>query len=82
MRKNAQKVLQAFAENKPKKGDSISTNGSEVFSYNMLIARTSPTGGVELLVYADAPSATTRSHIRAVEEFFSSRSIDSRFSNR
>lgn len=82
MRKNAQKVLQAFAENKSCNGDSIRTNGTEVYSYNMLIARTTPDGDIELLHYCDAPSATTRSHVRAIEQFFAPRSINARFHNR
>lgn len=69
----------AFAEKKAKNGKTISTDGTHVWSYNMMIARTIPeTGGVELINYNMAPSNTTRSHIRAVENFFAPASIERR----
>ncbi len=77
MRKNAEKVLQAFAKGKPCNGKTISTDGMNLYSYKMLIARTNNTNGIDLLDYSQAPSATTRSHIRAVEYFYP-KGIDSR----
>lgn len=78
MRKNAEKVLMAFAERKACNGGTIHTNGTELFSYNMKIAQINAKEGVDILDYNQAPSATTRSHIRACVNFFAAATIDSR----
>ncbi len=39
MRKNIEKVIEAFNAGKAMRGDSCSTTGNEIYSYNMLIAR-------------------------------------------
>lgn len=78
MRKNAEKVLMAFAEGKPCNGKTIKTDGVNLFSYAMKIAYKNEKGGIDLLEYEQAPTATTRSHIRAAESFFAPASIDSR----
>jgi hypothetical protein len=69
MRKNAQKVLNCFAQERACKEDTIRTDGQRVFSYGMLVARRTSTG-IELIEYNRAPSATTRSHVRALEQYF------------
>ena len=71
MRKNAEKVLEAFKVGNKYSCGPISTTGQEVYSYHMLIAkRTSK--GIELIEYNKAPSATTRTHVRALEITFPS----------
>jgi len=69
MRKNAQKVLQAFNAGQAANEKTISTNGKELFSYAMLIARKNG-DKVELIDYSKAPSNTTRSQVNAVRQFF------------
>lgn len=66
MRKNARKVIEAFNEGKPFNGQTIYTDGSVIFSYRMAIAEIRSDGSVWILPYENAPSATTKSHIRAV----------------
>lgn len=69
MRKNARNVLTAFAAGYPLNEKTISTDGSELYSYAMKIARKAPSGEVFALDVAP-PSATTSSHMRAVRAFF------------
>ncbi len=67
MRKNAEKVIKAFLEGKRAQGDSkktIHTDGRVLYSYAMPIAAHTA-NGVELIEYERAPSATTRSQVRA-----------------
>ena len=71
MRKNAEKVVEAFKAGKRYYCLTMYTDGQEVYSYFMLIAkRTSK--GIELIEYNKAPSATTRTHVRALEITFPS----------
>lgn len=73
MRKNAERVLQAFADGKPAVGDSrrtVHTDGRVVYSYRMPIAARLTDGTVIVVRYADAPTATTKSHVRACERSF------------
>jgi hypothetical protein len=77
VRKNAEKVLVAFEKGESCNGKTIQTDGESLFSYNMLIGRHSE-GLVSLLDYGNAPSATTRSHVRAAETYFRGR-IGERF---
>ncbi len=70
MRKNIQKVLEAFARGEALGGQTCSTSGQALFSYNLCIGYRKPNGDVVLLEYGKAPSATTRSHIKAAEGHF------------
>jgi hypothetical protein len=69
MRKNAEKVLNAFEKGESCNGQTISTDGDKLYSYSMLIGKRE-SGRISLVEYESAPSATTRSHIRAAEQFF------------
>jgi len=69
MRQNARNVLTAFAAGCSLNEKTISTDGKELYSYAMKIARKAPDGRVLALDVA-APSATTSSHMRAVLAFF------------
>lgn len=75
MRKNAETVLRAFANGESRDMGTISTDGQTLYSYSMKIGWRYP-HGVSLLYYSDAPTATTRSHVRAAEVFFGSRVIE------
>lgn len=69
MRKNLQKVVEAFQHHTAKVGDAkrtCSTDGQSIFSYRMEIARRLPNGKVALLEYKKAPSQTTRSQVSAL----------------
>ena len=71
MRKNISKVLESFLKRVPVRGDSkgtCSTDGQAVFSYAMPIAQRMPSGVYEVIRYDKAPSATTRSQVRAVQD--------------
>ena len=74
MRKNAQKVIDAFKRYESAQGDSkrtIWTDGKAVYSYAMKIAEhTDNNESVWIAHYSSAPSNTTRSHIRAVQRSF------------
>jgi hypothetical protein len=70
MRKNMQLVITKFAGRSAKSGDTCSTDGEFLYSYKMKIARINADFEVRLLEYNQAPSNTTRSHIRAAEEYF------------
>jgi hypothetical protein len=74
MRKNAEKVLNAFCNGMPCNGQTIHTDGITLYSYRMKIGERFP-HGVTLLEYSNAPTATTRSHVRAAEVFFYDRII-------
>lgn len=78
MRKNAEKVIAAFNDGKPAKGDSkatIRTDGDTVWSYAMPIAGFMPDGTLWILSYDKAPTATTRSQVRALETAVASGSL-------
>jgi hypothetical protein len=69
-RKNISKVIEAFKAGRSAKGDSkatCSTDGNEIYSYAMKIAERLPDGSIWIEEYSKAPSATTRSHIRACQ---------------
>lgn len=67
MRKNAQAVISAFLAGKKKNEKTIHTDGHALYSYAMPIAFRD--GEVVYVVYyADAPTATTRSHVRAISQ--------------
>lgn len=73
MRQNARKVLDAFARGEAAAGDSkrtITTDGSVVYSYRMPIAARRADGSVVVVEYIDAPTATTKSQVRACEAEF------------
>lgn len=73
MRKNAEKVLNAFILGLSCDQKTISTDGIHVWSYAMMIARVVPEfkGKVELIKESLAPSRTTKQHIRACLNFIS-----------
>lgn len=69
MRKNIAKVIEAFKAGKAAKGDSkgtCRTDGTEVYSYRMCIARRLESGRVAIVPECDAPSMTTKMQIRAL----------------
>lgn len=76
MRKNIEKVINAFRAGKPAIGDSKRTcwtDGKTLFSYRMPIARHAKhanRGRIVLVRYSAAPTVTTRAQIRACEESF------------
>ena len=66
MRKNIQKVLDAFLARRSARGDAkgtCSTNGSSIYSYALEIARWNPDGSV--WIYPGASTRTTNSQISA-----------------
>lgn len=72
MRKNIRAVIQAFLAGRPAVGDSRRTcwtDGAILYSYAMPIGwREHPKYGcVAVVAYECAPTATTRSHVRALE---------------
>ena len=67
MRKNAEKIIGAFLDKAAAQDKTLRTDGATVWSYAMPIARWED-GRVHVLAYRDAPTATTRSHVRAVAE--------------
>lgn len=69
VRKNIQKVIEAFVQGRAAKGDSkgsCSTDGMSIYSYRMEIARRNPDGSV--WVMERGPTATTNAQIRAIEQ--------------
>lgn len=77
MRKNVAKVIEAFRNRREAIGDSkrtIWTDGHSVFSYKMVIAFYGKWEFQKPCVYVchydDAPSATTRTQIRALQVAF------------
>lgn len=74
MRRNISKVIEAFKAGKAATGDSKRTcwtDGETVYSYAMPIAKRSANGSIAIINYSDAPTATTRSQVRALETAFS-----------
>ena len=73
MRKNVSKVVEAFKVGKAIKGDSkgtIHTDGHNIYSYNMLIAKHFDNGGKPMYVIISdeySPSVTTTKHIRQIQ---------------
>ncbi len=70
MRKNIEKVLAAFVAGRAATGKSCHTDGTTVWSYNMPIAGRDDEGYIWVIPYNEAPSATTRSQVRACEQLF------------
>lgn len=73
MRKNMQKVIDAFRNRVSTIGDSKRTcwtDGNEIYSYAMLIGFRGVAGDMFVCDYECAPSATTRTHVRALEVAF------------
>jgi hypothetical protein len=62
-------VIEAFLNEQAKKisGTHVSTDGHTLYSYTMPIARHAPDKTMLIVRYANAPSSTTRQHVRAVE---------------
>jgi len=72
MRANIEKVLHAFGAGSSAVGDSgrtCSTDGTTLYSYRMPIARRVG-GRIYIVPYHMAPSATTRSQVRAAQVYF------------
>jgi hypothetical protein len=70
MRKNIEKVLNAFRAGNVASGQTCSTDGSRVYSYNMCIAGRLIDGTIVVCPLNESPSRTTSGHIRAVIDFF------------
>lgn len=66
MRKNIASVIDAFHNHEPYREKTCRTDGKVVYSYNMVIAVRAADGAVVVVDPKHAPSATTRSHMRAV----------------
>jgi hypothetical protein len=69
MRKNAKVVLDAFSSGKVANKKTIRTNGTELFSYNMMIARKNG-NKVEIIESSASPSKTTTIQINACVSYF------------
>lgn len=69
MRKNASEVIDAFKRHEYKQGATIWTDGKKVYSYAMVIGEHKE-DSVWIAPYENAPSNTTRSHIRALQHSF------------
>lgn len=64
--KNVEKVFEAFLEGNAHQEKTIQTNGSEIFSYNLLIAEKR---GLDNIWVRDPDSTkTTNSHIRELKK--------------
>ncbi len=72
MRKNIAAVIEAFKASKPCKGETCSTDGNIIYSYQLPIAHRVGTGGVLIIPVSNGESKTTRGHIRACWEAFPS----------
>lgn len=64
-------VIEAFLAEQPKQfsGTHVSTDGHTLYSYTMPIARHAPDKTMLIIRYANAPSSTTRQHVRGVESY-------------
>ena len=62
-------VIAAFLDEQTKKfsGTHVSTDGHTLYSHTMPIARHAPNKTMLIIRYANAPSSTTRQHVRSVE---------------
>lgn len=65
MAKGIDRVIQAFFQGRTAKDGNVHAEGGVLYSYSMPIARMAA-GVVEIVDYDDAPSATTKQHVRAV----------------
>lgn len=72
MRKNIAACLKAMSRKQPHREATCSTDGMRLYSYAMLIAEyASPSDSIPwVLAYDKAPTATTRSQVSAVRQFF------------
>lgn len=68
MRKNIEKVVQAFKNGRACAGN-CSTDGTEIKSYAMVIAR-KYRGEIQILNRLESPSVTTTKHINQLVESF------------
>lgn len=71
MRKNIQKVIEAYKQGKAAKGDSkgtCSTDGNRIFSYSTIIAER--VGDKTVIVGGEGISRTTTAQLRAVKVSF------------
>lgn len=66
MRKNVQKVMEAFDVGRASGGTTVYTDGNTVFSYDMPIAQRID-GRIEVIT--DGPTMTTKQHIGAVRSY-------------
>ena len=69
MRKNIQKVINAFIHEQSCHEKTCSTDGNKVYSYHMVIAERRR-NGIYIVPASKAPSNTTRSQIYALQETF------------
>jgi hypothetical protein len=62
-------VIAAFLNEQAKQfsGTPINTDGHTLYSYTMPIARHAPNKTMLIIRYANAPSSTTRTHVRGIE---------------
>lgn len=54
-------IIKAFLNNQPARNKNLKTNGQNLYSYNLLIGRTTPQGRKEVFNYT-APGGDFRSH--------------------
>lgn len=70
MRKNIASVIDAFHHEETYREKTCRTDGKVIYSYSMVIAVRAADGAVVVIDPKHAPTATTRSHIRAVLKAF------------
>jgi hypothetical protein len=66
MRKNIDRVVNAFIAGRHCGGDSLSTCGNVIRSYDMPIAQRLSDGSLQILPTEAGPTATTRNHLSGV----------------
>lgn len=65
MRKNIENVIQAFLNNKSHQEKTCRTNGKEIFSYNLVIAKYNDDGSI--WIHPRNSTRTTNSQISAIQ---------------
>jgi len=63
---NAQTVAERFADARRGSGSNIMSTGDRVYSYEMLIAKRTPKGAVQVISVKQSPTRTTSRHINCV----------------
>ena len=63
---NTHTVAERFADNLRGSGSNVMSTGDRFYSYQMLIAKRTRTGAIEVISKKQSPSQTTTRHINAV----------------
>jgi len=72
MRKNIAAVIEAWREGRPHTEATCRTDGVTVWSYEMPIARRTPSGSIGVLDPEKAPSRTTKLQVQTILRFIPS----------